>query len=93
LFAEYFQGSVASCQNGRSFTWGAFTLKKYFFPFLPFGPLDQLHLYLPSSEKDVHDVNEDGGALDIFPFAAGGGGGTEESLRKGGLVGLSAGSI
>jgi hypothetical protein len=81
LSAEYSQGSVASCRNGRSFTRGAFTLKKYFSPFLPFGPLVQLRWCLPLSEEDDDDDDDDdGGGARRFRLPAtdggGGGGGT-----------------
>jgi hypothetical protein len=83
LSAEYSKGSVVSCRNGRSFTRGAFTLKKYFSPFLPFEPLVQPRRCLPLSEidEDDDDEDEDGGAL-CFDLG-GGGGGREGDLGDG----------
>jgi hypothetical protein len=70
LSAEYSQGSAASCQNGRSFTQGAFTLIKYFSPFLPYRPLVQLQWCLPLLEEDEDDDDDDegGGFLCFLDF-------------------------
>jgi hypothetical protein len=67
-------------------------LKKYFSPFLPFGPLVQPRLYLALLEED-HDDNEDeGGACGFLAFSQGGGG-IEDCLGEGGIAGFSDGGI
>jgi hypothetical protein len=82
---------VASCQNGRSFTQGAFTLQKYFSPFPPFGPLDQLRWCLPLSEEDKDDnYEENGGALRLLDLG-GDRGGREGFFEEGGSSGRSGG--
>jgi hypothetical protein len=87
--ADYCQGLVTSYRNEYSFTRGAFTLKKYFSPFLPFGPLFQpLWCLSPSEEdNDVDDDEEDGGARGSLNIG-GSGGGREGSCSEGGIAGF-----
>jgi hypothetical protein len=63
----------------------------YFSPFCPFGPLVQLHGYLPLSEEDNDDEEDKGRALGCLD--EGGGGGTEESLEEDGMARFSDGGI
>jgi hypothetical protein len=81
--AEYSQGSVALCRVRGFFTRGAFTLKKYFSRFLPFGPLDQLRWCLPQSGKDDDNEHEDEGGAHGFLDFGGGAGGIEDYLGEG----------
>jgi hypothetical protein len=92
LSTEYSNGLVASCQNGHSFTWGAFTLKKDFSTFFPFGPLVQPCQCCPPSEED-EDEDEDEGGASGFLTLSGVGRGKEGCLGEGGMAGFSDGAI
>jgi hypothetical protein len=90
--AKYYQSSLTSCRNGCSFTFNAFSLKRFFPPFFPFRPLVQSLLPLTSLNKENDDDNNDGGTQYFLVFGRGRGGGIED-IWEGGIAGTLEGGM